>query len=171
MRVDFLFDFIACKEKSYCVLGVPVAATRHTCIDRATAVELGLRLVAAKNPLSFIEHLVPRERYCICPYHMFMFKVLHSCPSNTFLCGLIFLWHIIFLPCFSIFIHLCAKPGCFYPRSHCFLTLFPWFKEDCAWVRMVIYLYSTVYLSTIFWILLSLSEPLVKCMVLCCHTL
>lgn len=37
---------------SSCVLGVPVAATTHTCKDRATAVELGLPLVAAKNPLS-----------------------------------------------------------------------------------------------------------------------
>lgn len=90
---------------------MPVAAAIHTCKDKATAVELGLPLVAAKNPLSFIEHLVPRGRYCMC--HIFMFKVLHSRPSNPLWPH--FSFDVIFSPYFSIFFHVCAKPVCFDP--------------------------------------------------------
>lgn len=126
------------KKKSSSVLGVPVAAATHICKDKATAVELGLPLVAAKKS-SYTEHLVPRERYCICMCHIFMFKVLHSCSFNTFLWPHFPLTYH-FLALFQyIFPCVCAKPVCFYPRS----------QEDCAWVRTVIYLYSTVYLSTI----------------------
>lgn len=48
------FIQFACKEKKpSCVLGVPVAAATHTCIEKSTAVESGLPLIAAKKSSLF----------------------------------------------------------------------------------------------------------------------
>lgn len=72
----FFWILLACigkKNLCSCDLGVPVTAATHTCRDITNAVELGLPLVAAKKPNSFIEQPVPPERYCICKSHIFMF--------------------------------------------------------------------------------------------------
>lgn len=45
--------------------------------------------------------------------HIFMFKVLHSRPSNPLWPH--FSFDVIFSPYFSIFFHVCAKPVCFDP--------------------------------------------------------
>lgn len=128
---------------------MPVAAATHTCKDKAKTVELGLPLVAAKKFLSFIEHLVPREvLYLYESYFYVQIAPFMSIQYVPLWPHFPFTYHFLAL-FFPIYFSSCAKPFCFYPRSQFFKTLFPCLKEDCAWIRTVIYLYSTVYLSTI----------------------
>lgn len=118
--------------------------------------KLGLPLVAAKNP-SWLNIWFHKKRY-----HNFMLKVLHSCPSYTLLCGLLYCL-LVFIHVFALFFHFN------FPFVPSFLVL-SWPSSHVLRGTVPDYELIVLYIYTLFWIMLSPSESLVQCMVLCCHT-
>lgn len=146
------------KKKSH-ALGVPVAAAKHNCKEKAIAVEQGL-VSCCKNPHRFYGNVVSQRGGVVpCVMYVQSAVLVHSSVASFSF------WDLVFLPYFKIHSpYFCQTSFCFTPDSLCFC-----FKEDCAWVRLIATFYCVFILNFGFY--LSLSEPLVQCTVLCCHTL
>lgn len=135
------------KKKRSWFLGVPVAAATHTCKEKSYGYRIWAPISCCKkNPLSLLLNIWFHESGTVSVRVIFLCskRSIPVHPIRSSVASFSF-WHIIFLPYFNIYFSMCVpNPS---RKPHCFLT--PCFREDCAWVRTVIYFYSTVYLSTI----------------------
>lgn len=98
-----------------------------------------------KNPLFFIRHLFPPERYRVCTCHIFIFfapflsiRYVPLWPRFFYISP--FTYHFPPPSPYLIYFPICVCQTCLLnPDPIVFIATC--FKEDCAWVRMVIHFY------------------------------